>query len=123
MHTRHKGLDVTIFLQLSQNKTEVLIIGTKVQREKLTPELNILGLNPSPAAKYLRIVFDLEFKFKAHVQNITKTAFYHLKNIAKIRPFLSLSNTEKLMHLSLAGLTIVMSSFQVYQGIQLINYN
>ena len=30
--------------------------------------------------------------------SVTKTAFYQLKNISKVRPFLSLSNTERLMH-------------------------
>lgn len=39
------------FLQLNQDKTEVLIIGLQVQREKLTPKLNILGLNPSQVVK------------------------------------------------------------------------
>lgn len=33
-------------LQLKQDKTEVLIIGSKAQREKRTPNLNTLGLNP-----------------------------------------------------------------------------
>ncbi len=41
------------FLQLNQDKTEVLIIGLKGQREKLIPKLNILGLNPSQVAKKL----------------------------------------------------------------------
>lgn len=46
------------FLKLNQDKTEVLIIGSKAQREKLTPKLNILGLNLSKVAKNVGVVFD-----------------------------------------------------------------
>jgi len=86
------------FLKLNKDKTEVLIIGSKEQIEKLIPKLHILGLNPSKVAKKLGVVFDFDFNFKTHVCNVTNIAFYHLKNIARIRPFLSLCNTEKLMH-------------------------
>lgn len=86
------------FLQLNQDKTEVLIIGSKAQREKLTPTLNKIGLCPSQEARNLGVVFDADFNFKTHVRGVTKTAFYHLRNISKVRPFLSLSQTERLMH-------------------------
>ena len=86
------------FLQLNQDKTEAIHIGSKAQREKLASNLNVVGLNPSQEAKVLGVIFDLDFNFKAHVRGITKTAFYHLKNISKVRPFLSLRNTERLMH-------------------------
>ena len=44
------------------------------------------------------MIFDCDFNFTAHVRRVTKTAFYHLENISKVKPFLSLSNTERLMH-------------------------
>lgn len=37
----------------------------------------------------LAVVFDLELNFRIHVGYVTKTAFYHLKNIAMVRLFLS----------------------------------
>jgi len=74
-----------MFLQPSQDKTQVLIIGSKEQREKLIPKRNILGLNPSKV-----VIFDSDFNFKAHVCN---AAFDHLKNIARIRPILSVCDT------------------------------
>ena len=86
------------FLQLNQDKTEVMVIGSKTQREKLVSQLNTQGLKPSQEARNLGVIFDADFNFKAHVRSITKTAFFHLKNISKVRPFLSLSNTERLMH-------------------------
>ncbi|KAF7656762.1 hypothetical protein LDENG_00036470, partial [Lucifuga dentata] len=95
------------FLQLNQDKTEVLIIGSRTQREKLATKLNTLGLKPSQHARNLGVIFDSELNFKSHVQGIAKSAFYHLKNISQVRSFLSLSNTERLVY---AFLTTVMLS-------------
>ncbi|MGL4600578.1 MAG: hypothetical protein ACRCVE_03565, partial [Plesiomonas sp.] len=36
--------------------------------------------------------------FESHVSNVCKTAFFHLKNVSKLRHMLSVSNTEKLIH-------------------------
>ncbi len=33
-----------------------------------------------------------------HISNVTKTAFFHLRNIAKLRNMLSVSDAEKLVH-------------------------
>ena len=76
------------FLQLNQDKTEVLLIGPEGQKEKLLPKLK--DFKPSQSVK--------EFSFISHIKNITKTGFYHLKNIARVRPFLSQASTEVLMH-------------------------
>ena len=35
---------------------------------------------------------------EAHIRNVTKLSFYHLRNISKVKPFLSQSDTERLMH-------------------------
>ena len=84
------------FLQLNQDKTEVLIIGPEGQREKLLPKLN--DFKPSECVKNLGVLFDSELDFIPHIRNTTKIGFYHLKNIARVRPFLSLASTEVLMH-------------------------
>ncbi len=38
------------------------------------------------------------FPWKNHVSSICKTAFFHLKNISKLQPMLSMSNAETLIH-------------------------
>uniref|UniRef100_A0A8C6LGB2 Reverse transcriptase domain-containing protein n=1 Tax=Nothobranchius furzeri TaxID=105023 RepID=A0A8C6LGB2_NOTFU len=86
------------FLQLNQDKTEVLVIGPEAQREKLLPKLQSLSFNPSEQVKNLGVIFDSELTFIPHIKNITKIGFYHLKNIARVRPILSRANTETLMH-------------------------
>ncbi|KAI5618349.1 hypothetical protein C0J50_22331, partial [Silurus asotus] len=36
--------------------------------------------------------------FKNHINQVTKTAFFHLRNISKLRNMLSISDAEKLVH-------------------------
>ena len=44
------------------------------------------------------MIFDSALSFIPHINNITKIGFCHLKNIARVRPFLSQASTEVLMH-------------------------
>ncbi len=46
----------------------------------------------------LGVLFDSNLSFDIHVSSICKTAFFHLKNISKQRPMLSMSNAEMLIH-------------------------
>ena len=84
------------FLQLNQDKTEVLVIGPEGQREKLLPKLQ--DFKPTKLVKNLGVILDSELNFLPHIKNMTKIGFYHLKNIARVRPFLSQASTEVLMH-------------------------
>ncbi|KAL1261248.1 hypothetical protein QQF64_006513, partial [Cirrhinus molitorella] len=45
----------------------------------------------------LGMLFDSNLSFENHISSICKTAFFHLKNIAKLRPMLLKSNAEILM--------------------------
>ena len=45
-----------------------------------------------------------DLNFKAHVGFVTISAFYHLNNIAKVQPFLFLSDTETHCYTEQAGL-------------------
>ena len=53
--------------------------------------------------KNLGVLFDSELDFIPRIWNVTKTGFYHLKNIARVRPFPSLASTEGLMHAFISG--------------------
>ncbi len=52
----------------------------------------------SSSDRNLGVLFDSNLSFESHVSSICKPAFFHLKNISKLRPMLSTSNAEMLIH-------------------------
>ena len=48
--------------------------------------------------KDLGVTLDSDLAFDAHIKNISRVDFYHLRNISKIWKMLSLHNAEKLVH-------------------------
>src|SRR6056300_467171 len=55
-------------------------------------------LSPSPFARNIGVLFDSTLSMTHHIKQLSKGAFYHLKNIARIRRYLSFATTEKLIH-------------------------
>ncbi len=89
------------FLLLNSEKNEVLIIGPKNhtsnnQEHCLT--LDGCSLDSSSSVRNLGVLSDSNLSFDSHISSIWKTAFFHLKNISKLRPMLSMSNAEMLIH-------------------------
>ncbi len=52
----------------------------------------------SSTVKNLGVVLDSNLSFENNISHVTKTAFFHLRNIAKLRSMLSVSDAEKLVH-------------------------
>ncbi len=48
--------------------------------------------------KNLGVILDSNLSFQNHISNVTKTAFFHLRNISKLRIVLIVSDAEKLIH-------------------------
>ncbi len=88
------------FLLLNSEKPEVLIIGPKTPSNNLEHCLTLDGcsVNSSSSVRNLGVLFNSNLSFDRHVSSICKTAFLHLKNISKLRPMLSMSNAEILIH-------------------------
>ncbi|XP_061590906.1 uncharacterized protein LOC133456448 [Cololabis saira] len=82
------------FLLLNSDKTEVIILGP----EHLRKGLDGVAMASSATVKNLGVVFDQDLSFKPYVNQVCKIAFFHLRNIAKIRKILSQSDAEKLVH-------------------------
>ncbi|TKS71954.1 hypothetical protein D9C73_006029 [Collichthys lucidus] len=86
---------------LNSDKTEVLVIGPKHLRNSLSRDLVTLDgitLASSSTVKNLGVVFDQDLSFNVHMKQISRTAFFHLRNIAKIRRTVSQADAEKLVH-------------------------
>ena len=89
------------FLPLNADKTELLVVGPakyEHQYENLSVNIDDCIISESSTVKNLGVIFDSHLTFRSHIKAITKTAFFHLSNIAKIRPILSLCDAEILIH-------------------------
>uniref|UniRef100_A0A8C4SW09 Reverse transcriptase domain-containing protein n=1 Tax=Erpetoichthys calabaricus TaxID=27687 RepID=A0A8C4SW09_ERPCA len=86
------------FLKLNKEKTEILVIGNNGYNEVTRNKLDALELKVKTGVKKLGVTVDCNLNFKLHINQITRTAFFHLRNIAKVRPLISLKDAEKLVH-------------------------
>ncbi|KAF7690371.1 hypothetical protein HF521_012175, partial [Silurus meridionalis] len=87
------------FLLLNSNKTEVLLLGLHATSKFSKYVASLDGfLSVCTAVKDLGVIIDSSLSFEAHMNNITRIAFFHLKKIAKIRNMMLLQDAEKLVH-------------------------
>ncbi len=88
------------FLLLNSDKTEILIIGPKNSTQNLLDhnlQLDVCTVTSS-TVKNLGVILDNNLSFENHISHVTKTVFFYLRNIAKLRDMLSVSDAEKLVH-------------------------
>merc|ERR1711980_61787 len=89
------------FLLLNSDKTEVIVLGPKHLRDALSNDIsNLDGVNlaSSTTVRNLGVIFDQDMSFISHIKQISRSAYFHLRNIAKMRPILSQKDAEKLVH-------------------------
>ena len=75
----------------------MLVLGPKKQRDLLLNlTINLDGCTVSnKTVKDLGVTLDSDLSFDEHIKTVSRTAFFHLRNLAKIRNFLSKKNAEK----------------------------
>ena len=80
-------------LNINPDKTEFLLIGSKVQREKnskcFPTRLLAQEVTPAPSARNLGIVFDSALNFKSHISGISRACYYHIRDMRRIKRFLT----------------------------------
>ena len=80
-------------LKLYGDKTELLVIGTQQKCKKITDiSLNVGGsvIKANEKARNLGVVFDKNLTLKVHVNELCKSARYHLHNISLARRYLGI---------------------------------
>ena len=87
-------------LKLNADKTELLVIGSKFRPRPEIPFVNVgaESIKPSRDARNIGVMFDDTMNFEKQVATICKSAFYHLRNILRIRKYLSVENAKTLIH-------------------------
>ena len=79
-------------LLLNDDKTEFLVIGTRYQLNKLNPSVLHVGyhtIDNSVNVRNLGTIFDNSVSMDTHINEVCKTAFYHIHNIRRISKYLT----------------------------------
>ncbi len=82
----------------NKEKTEVIAFGNKDEVLKVNAYLDSRGQTTKNQVRNLGVILETDLSFSSHVKAVTKSAYYHLKNIARIRCFVSSQDLEKLVH-------------------------
>ena len=85
-------------LKLNPNKTDFLLIGHERQRLiylSMFP-VALLGseTHPPKTVRNLDIVFDENFNFRTHINNVCKLAYYHIHNLRRFSKHLNLDQAK-----------------------------
>ena len=87
-------------LKLNKDKTEFLLFSSKHCPLRSSPVIQFGSeiIRPSSDVRNIGVNFDSSMSMLNHIKLTCKSSFYHLRNIAKIRRFLSVKSTEILIH-------------------------
>ena len=87
-------------LKLNNGKSEFLVLTAR--HRPLPPLHSILvgpkNILPSKSARNIGVVFDHTLSMDQQVAAICKSAFYHIRNIARLRKLLSFKTSQILIH-------------------------
>ena len=88
-------------LKLNSDKTQFLWLGSRQQLAKIDTKTMTIGehrIESSTSAKNLGVTFDSELGMDLHVNNITRSCFYQLRQLISIRRSLSTDAAKTLVH-------------------------
>ena len=88
-------------LKLNDSKTEVIVYGSAQQLKKITLQSLRVGdcvVRVTDCVRNLGVQFDAEMTMESHVTAVCKSAIFHLRNISRIRRYLTAVATEQVVH-------------------------
>ena len=86
-------------LKLNKDKTELLVISSRY-RPRSSLDSILVGdccVHPSDNVRNIGVVFDQTLSLNKHVISVCKSALFHLRNIVKIREYLTVESTKALI--------------------------
>jgi hypothetical protein len=88
-------------LKLNENKTKVILFGTKQRLNRLENIRIRIGdaiIKPVACVKNLGVHYDQQMTMETHIRSVSRSIHMHLRNISKIRRFLSREAAQLLVH-------------------------
>ena len=88
-------------LKLNDSKTEVIVFGTKQKlrgMEKIKIRIGDADIFPKPVVRNLGAYFDETMSMEHHIRRLSRTVHMHLRNISRVRKYLSQEATQLLVH-------------------------
>ena len=87
-------------LKLNTSKTGLLVLHSKFRQMSLQPSITVKSdtIRPSIKARNIGVTFDSTLTMSPQINQVVKGAFYHLKNIAKIKKYIGAGTTKVLIH-------------------------
>ena len=109
------------FLQLNDSKTEIILFGSPSSVANLSNALGPLSPNLHNLVKNLGVQLDGSLNFNKQVSSVVKASFYQLRTIAKLKPILSATDLETVVHAFISSRLDYCNS--LYIGISQSNLN
>ena len=85
-------------LQLNDGNTEMVVLATAHQHKQMdtVPVIRIGddAIQSSAAVRNLGAMFDCHMHMEKHVNNVCRSCYYHLRNIGRMRKYLTKAATE-----------------------------
>ena len=87
-------------LKLNDDKTEMLVIGSKYRTIPKLPDLNVGSrvITPGEHVRNLGVIMDTKFTMEPHITKIMQIAFLKIRQISFYRKFLTPSAAKTLIH-------------------------
>ena len=87
-------------LKLNDDKTEMLVIGSKYRTIPKLPDLNVGStvITPGEHVRNLGVIMDTKFTMEPHITKIMQIAFLKTRQISYYRKFLTPSAAKTLIH-------------------------
>ena len=86
------------FLQLNESKSEIIIFGPSTSTQPFAAELGNLSSNIKEVARNLGVLFDSSLSFIPQITRTVQTCYFQLRNIARVKSFLSATDLETVIH-------------------------
>ncbi len=86
------------FLKFNEEKTEVMIFRPGNTCDPPDLDLSVIKPYVKPNVKNLGVIMDSDFKMDKQINSVIKSIFFQLRQLSKVKYFLSFNGFERVIH-------------------------